>query len=80
MRFLKVKYNKTWNELRSLKEEGWRYRSEENKRWGDIKILQITGFSPGAGAHMGAGEAYERHAMVKHGFAGSWRGKGDGAE
>lgn len=47
-RFLKVKYSKTWHEFRGLGEDGWRY-FDDKRRWGDVKILSITGFSPGAG-------------------------------
>lgn len=29
---------------------------------------------------MGSGDATDRQAMSKHWFAGSWKGKGDGAD
>lgn len=47
-RYLKMKYDKPWKDFRALGEDGWRYFDKE-RRWGDIKILSITGFSPGAG-------------------------------
>ncbi|GAA6030087.1 hypothetical protein JCM8097_009249 [Rhodosporidiobolus ruineniae] len=45
---------------------------EEEERWGDVKVLSITGFSPGVG-HMGAQGRSSPGAMAAHQFAGSWR-------
>ncbi|GAA5910921.1 hypothetical protein JCM6882_001932 [Rhodosporidiobolus microsporus] len=45
---------------------------EVEERWGDVKVLSITGFSPGVG-HMGAKGRSDPAAMAAHNFAGSWR-------
>ncbi|GAA5826110.1 hypothetical protein JCM11251_007168 [Rhodosporidiobolus azoricus] len=45
---------------------------KEEERWGDLKVLSITGFSPGVG-HMGAKGRSDPAAMAAHAFAGSWR-------
>jgi hypothetical protein len=45
--YLSVKWGKTWVDLRSLDQDGWRWR--EHGEWGDTKVLSITGFSPGVG-------------------------------
>lgn len=45
--YLAVKWGKTWVDLRSLNQDGW--RSREHGEWGDTKVLSITGFSPGVG-------------------------------
>lgn len=45
--YLSVKWGKTWVDLRSLDQDGW--RSREHGEWGDTKVLSITGFSPGVG-------------------------------
>ncbi|BGP37184.1 hypothetical protein JCM10450v2_001092 [Rhodotorula kratochvilovae] len=82
--YLEVMYRKPWSELRGLGSNGWRFRAsadapeilessrEEEEHWGDVKMLSITGFSPGVG-HMGAHEKAHAAAMASHAFAGSWR-------
>lgn len=67
-RYLKMKHAVEWSEFRSLGRDGW--RGEEGR--GDVKVLSITGFSPGVET-MGALELDDKAAMVKHGFAGSWK-------
>ncbi|GAA5974086.1 hypothetical protein JCM11641_003426 [Rhodosporidiobolus odoratus] len=46
--------------------------SGEPERWGDVKVLSITGFSPGVG-HMGSHDIDHKAAMAAHLFSGSWR-------
>ncbi|GAA6000829.1 hypothetical protein JCM10207_004679 [Rhodosporidiobolus poonsookiae] len=55
-----------------LHRRGRRGEEREGKRWGDIKVLSITGLSPGVG-HMGAQTKFHPAAMASHQFAGSWR-------
>ncbi|KAK4701258.1 hypothetical protein P7C70_g4976, partial [Phenoliferia sp. Uapishka_3] len=75
LRYVMIGWNKTWADLRGLGQDGWRWHGEGREGgWGDIKILSITGFSPGVG-HMGSEEASHPAAMAKHEFAGSWRGQ-----
>lgn len=62
--YLRVQYRKPWGELRELGGNGWRFRASRDapellrasryggnlpEQWGDIKVLSITGFSPGVG-------------------------------
>lgn len=63
-----VKWGAEWAWFRSLGEDGWRGGA---RREGDVKIVSITGFSPGVN-HMGARETTDRAALAKHAFAGSW--------
>ncbi|KAL8280405.1 hypothetical protein RQP46_007053 [Phenoliferia psychrophenolica] len=77
LRYVRIGWGKTWADLKDLGQDGWRAHGRENP-WGDIKILSITGFSPGVG-HMGAEEIGHPAAMAKHEFAGSWRNQ-EGAE
>ncbi|GAA5864619.1 hypothetical protein JCM3774_006017 [Rhodotorula dairenensis] len=85
--YLLVQYRKPWGELRELGGNGWRFRASRDapellrasryggdlpERWGDTKVLSITGFSPGVG-HMGSADVSDPAAMAQHGFAGSWR-------
>ncbi|GAA5850867.1 hypothetical protein JCM8547_009114 [Rhodosporidiobolus lusitaniae] len=79
-------YRKPWSSLRSLSLDGWRFRTsieapdlllapdggQLDDRWGDVKVLSITGFSPGVG-HMGAQGKSSKAACAFHGFSGSWR-------
>ncbi|CCH58883.1 hypothetical protein TBLA_0B00380 [Henningerozyma blattae CBS 6284] len=52
-----------WKTLTGLKEP---------KLIEDVLVLPITSFSPGVG-HMGSGQLFDRVALVKHFFAGSWK-------
>ncbi|GAA5979199.1 hypothetical protein JCM10908_002836 [Rhodotorula pacifica] len=85
--YLRVQYQKPWGDLRGLNGNGYRFRASRDapellrasryggarpERWGDTKVLSITGFSPGVG-HMGAQDVNDPAAMAQHGFAGSWR-------
>ncbi|GAA5893422.1 hypothetical protein JCM5296_004871 [Sporobolomyces johnsonii] len=72
--YLLVKFRTPWASLRGLEDDGWRFHGDENEAggWGDIKVLQITGFSPGIG-HQGAHNKESPVAMASHQFAGSWR-------
>jgi hypothetical protein len=62
--YLLSQYRKSWGSLRGLSSDGWRFRASEDapellsggkageekkERWGDVKVLSITGFSPGVG-------------------------------
>lgn len=62
--YLLSQYRKPWGALRGLSSDGWRFRASEDapellqkgrkgkkheERWGDVKVLCITGFSPGVG-------------------------------
>ncbi|GAA5931993.1 hypothetical protein JCM3775_004207 [Rhodotorula graminis] len=92
--YLWVMYRRSWPTFRGLDSDGWRFRASADasqllipawaqilphlERWGDVKMLSITGFSPGIG-HMGAHDKSHPAAMAVHGFAGSWR-KQRGAE
>ncbi|GAA6060301.1 hypothetical protein JCM10212_002942 [Sporobolomyces blumeae] len=83
--YLQVKYRKAWPDLRGLDFDGWRFHHGEHDRgklssegFGDLKVLQITGFSPGIG-HMGAENKEHPAAMASHYFAGSWRSQ-EGAD
>ncbi|GAA5996878.1 glycosyltransferase family 32 protein [Rhodotorula paludigena] len=86
--YLAVQYRKPWGTLRGLDSDGYRFRASVDapalvssgsrrdrrpkERWGDVKVLSITGFSPGVG-HMGAHDRNHPAAMAFHAFAGSWR-------
>ncbi|GJN87862.1 hypothetical protein Rhopal_000817-T1 [Rhodotorula paludigena] len=86
--YLAVQYRKPWGTLRGLDSDGYRFRASvdapalvssgsgrdrrSKERWGDVKVLSITGFSPGVG-HMGAHDRNHPAAMAFHAFAGSWR-------
>ncbi|GAA5963727.1 hypothetical protein JCM3765_006828 [Sporobolomyces pararoseus] len=77
--YLQVKYRKNWTNFQNLGLEGWRFHHGKHDKgkmssegWGDVKVLQITGFSPGIG-HMGAENKEHPAAMASHYFAGSWR-------
>jgi alpha 1,6-mannosyltransferase len=52
-----------WQQMTGLKEQ---------RQFGDIVVLPITGFSPGQG-HMGSEPFDHPMAMVKHDFEGSWK-------
>ncbi|KAI5476664.1 Haloacid dehalogenase-like hydrolase domain containing protein [Pseudohyphozyma bogoriensis] len=79
LRYALIQWGVTWADWRGLGEEGWRFMGEKGEKvWGDLKVLSITGFSPGVG-HMGSKGSEDVAAMAKHGFSGSWRGQ-DGAE
>jgi len=64
---LGVKYNVTWPMLRNIPDEGVMFGNA------DVLVVPITGFSPGVG-QFGAGDELHVSALVKHYFAGSWRG------
>ncbi|GAA5871113.1 hypothetical protein JCM16303_001693 [Sporobolomyces ruberrimus] len=77
--YLHVKYRKNWTSFQNLGFEGWRFHHGKHDKgkmsaegYGDVKVLQITGFSPGIG-HMGAENKEHPAAMASHYFAGSWR-------
>ncbi|KAM0749756.1 hypothetical protein T439DRAFT_326636 [Meredithblackwellia eburnea MCA 4105] len=76
LRYVQSQWGKTWADLRGLGQDGWRYRGEKGGVWGDLKVLSITGFSPGVG-HMGAEDITHPAAMAQHEFAGSWKGDGE---
>ncbi|ORY83245.1 hypothetical protein BCR37DRAFT_379258 [Protomyces lactucae-debilis] len=52
----------------------WRQMTgmKEQRQFGDVIVLPITGFSPGQG-HMGSEPFDHPMAMVKHDFEGSWK-------
>ena len=51
LRYVRIGWGKTWADLRELGQDGWRPReAKRGSAWGDIKILSITGFSPGVGS------------------------------
>ncbi|GAA6010916.1 hypothetical protein JCM11491_004599 [Sporobolomyces phaffii] len=77
--YLHAKYRKNWTSFQRLGFEGWRFHHGKHDKgkmssegYGDVKVLQITGFSPGIG-HMGAENKEHPAAMASHYFAGSWR-------
>lgn len=63
--YLWVMYRRSWPSFRGLDSDGWRFRASADasqllipawaqvlphmERWGDVKLLSITGFSPGIG-------------------------------
>jgi len=54
--YLQVKYRKNWTHFQNLGFEGWRFHHGKHDKgkmspegYGDVKVLQITGFSPGIG-------------------------------
>jgi hypothetical protein len=76
--YLLSKYGKSWTDFRRLPLDGWRYYDQAhigavNGGWGDIRLLQMTGFSPGVHFEMGAQSLKSPAAMVHHYFKGTWR-------
>lgn len=58
-----LKTNCTWKDMTGL---------TDAKRFADVIVLPITGFSPGQN-HMGSLNFDDPHAMVKHDFEGTWK-------
>lgn len=70
LQYLLSKHGLRWYDLRALGEDGM--RPNVGDEFGDVKVLSVTGFSPGIG-QFGAGQTEDRAAMVLHAFRGSWK-------